>query len=516
MQQTSVSYNPFSDIRQVGIGFTFGVVAPDAAETAQASSSLQAVYSQLNQTHNENERLSKKFATLEKDLFLLDGSFSLYPSPDEVKTLQTGWLSEQLSDENGVFAEGDNPWLQFFFSENQSSYGFTVISDEYLPEDYASEIQVTTWNAAGEIIKQDTFYPDNWKYIVDMATTDYRKLRIDFLKTSKPFRRVRIAEVIFGVKYEYDRTNIISSDSKQAVSLWSENLPSSEFTVTIDNSKQLYNMVNPSGLYAYLQEGQTMDWFLEINGEKIPMGARHFTNAKSNDGGLTATITFNDWLLLLDNVKYNHGMTGTWTLAEAITDIISVSGVKVSACFENDIGSVIINKCIPLGISCREAIRLCAQAAKSCCYVGRNNQLYFISPEIGSDAQSVITQDHLYEDAQIRIGDLYNIVKLKSLDSFNKDAEETTYIAGEAGADGIDRVYEVDNPLVRDSSCASWILDMIKKRISYDFTYRGNPAIDLLDTLQVNDVYGVNDKSILIEHNFKYDGGLECDAATAK
>ncbi|MCI8336978.1 MAG: hypothetical protein HFI72_07490 [Peptococcaceae bacterium] len=513
MQWVSGSYQPFSDSRRVGLGFSFGVIAPEAAAIAQPTSSPQAEYSQIEQTHDGIEKPFAKYATLEGDGFLLDNSFRLYPKADAISGLQTGWISSPLSDGNGVF--GEDPYLMFSFAADQSSYGFTLIFDEHLPDIFATEIRITALDASENVLSQKTFYPDNWKFIADMAVMNYRKIRIDFLKTSKPFYRVKISEVVFGITYEYSSRNIVSADSKHAVSPWSETLPSGEVTVTIDNSNQLYNMVNPTGLYAYLQDGQTMDWFIEINGEKVSMGKQHFTDAKSNDGGLTATITFNDWLFLLDNVKYDQGTTGTWTLQEAVTSILGVSGLGVTAVFDAGCGETVINRCVPVGTSCREAIRLAAQAAKTCCYVDRYNHLHFIKPILG-EKEKEITQDELAADAQIKVGQLYNMVKISVLDSFTEAKDETVYTAGTVGSEEIARIYEISNPLVRDGSCADWILAMLQRRVSYEFTYRGDPSLDLLDVLQVNDIYGVNDTSILIEHNFKYDGGLEADGTTIK
>lgn len=513
MQQVGENYQPFSDSRRVNLGFSFGVIAPDAAAMAQPTSSPQADYSQIQQTHDGIEKPSEKYATLEGDGFLLDGSFRFYPNVNSINSLQTGWISSPLSDENCRFSS--NPYLEFTFASDQSSYGFTLIFDEHLPDIFSAEVQITAWDVSGNILSQKTFYPDNWKCIADMPVMNYRKLRIDFLKTSKPFYRVKISEVVFGITYEYNNRNIVSANNKHAISPWSENLPSGEVSITIDNSNHLYNMVNPTGLYAYLQDGQTMDWFIEINGIKVPMGKQYFTDAKSDDGGLTATITFNDWLFLLDNVKYDHGMTGTWTLQEAVASILDVSGLGFTAVFDADCGTTVINRCVPMGVSCREAIRLAAQAAKTCCYVDRNNHLYFTKPILG-DKKKEITQDELVKDAQIKVGQLYNMVELRVLDSFDEKGEEAVYTAGTTNEDGINRIYEISNPLVRDSSCAEWILSILQRRVSYGFTYRGDPSLDLLDTLQVNDVYGVNDNSILIEHNFNYDGGLEADGTTIK
>lgn len=102
------------------------------------------------------------------------------------------------------------------------------------------------------------------------------------------------------------------------------------------------------------------------------MGVRYFYAAESDDGGLTATITFNDRMIFLDDVIFNGGASGTWTLKEAVETILTGAGIKTAPTFEDGLDGVVIRKCIPQDTTCREALRLCAQAAMCVCYVDRN------------------------------------------------------------------------------------------------------------------------------------------------
>lgn len=520
MELTTTSFNAYTDSRWVNLGFSFGVVSPGAAETAAPTSSVQAVYSSLNQLCDSIETPTAKYATLEQDLFLLDGSFHLYPDMDRVADSQIGWLSAAISGADGTFTE--NPWIVFTLPEKHSSFGFTIVGNSYMPDEYGTEILLQVWDENNSFLINETVQIDSWNYFINLPADDYKKVRVEFLKTSKPYRRVRLTEFIFGAKYNYEKKSIVSANSKSAVSPWMETLSSDEFSATINNQNQLYNMVNPTGLYRYLQDGQYMDWWVSVNGEEINMGRQYFTRAESQDGGLTANITFNDWLLMLDSYSYNNGTTGTWTLAEAIASIIAVSGLAVTAVFDDDLGETIIGKCVPQSTSCREAIRLAAQAAMSACYVDRNNQLHFFRPQIGNLAEQ-ITRRQLAEDAQIKIGEYFNYVKLTVTDEYTDDGfgeiKPTTniYTASNIVEGEIVRPYELDNPLVvKGQDVADWLLSWVERRTRYEFRYRGNPAVDLLDTLQIHDVYGVNANSVLIEHNFSYDGGMVADGKTIK
>lgn len=512
MQSVPATYNPYRDVRRVELGFVFGVVAPDAAETAQASSSAQSPVSQIDQTHDDIERASAKYGTLEHNLFVLDGSFELYP--DDLSTVQTGWQSAGMSGADGTFES--NPWLEFAFDSNQDSFGFMLMFDDKLAGCYPAEVITTAYDAAGAVLGTMTTYPASWKHTIEMPVQDYQCVRFEFVRTNVPYRRVRVCEVVFGIKYEYGADNTTSVSVKQSVSPWAESLPSAEVTATIDNSAQLYNMINPAGLYEYLQDGQYMEYFAVIDGDRIDMGRQYFTDASSEDGGLTAKITFNDWLYVLDDIEYNDGESGTWTLSEAVSAILAVADVKTTATFDDELGNTVIRKCVPQRTSCREALRLCAQAAMCTCRIDRQNHLRFSRPDIGT-AMDEWTRDVQRSDAQIVVGQLYNVVQLTRRDEYAEDTEDEVFTAKNVAADDFERVKEVENPLANDGEAvAAWILGWVQRRVSYDVSYRGNPALFLLDTVQINDVYGVNGKAILTEHNFDYDGGLKSDATAIR
>ena len=508
MVETPASYSPYSSTRQVELSFTFGVIAPDAAELAQPSSSEQSIVSQISQTVDGIEHMSGKYTSLETNMWILDSTMELYPGS------QVGWQSALISDNDKAFAS--NPWLEFNFAENQDSYGFTLIFDKTQPDNYPKHIVTTTYNADNAQISTITTQPNNYMHIINLPTQDYRRVHFEFTDTNIPNRRVRICGVKFGIEYAYNKTNIKSVKVRQSVNPWAENLASAEIEATIDNSDRLYNIINPDGLYAYLQDGQYMEWQMTINGEPINMGRSYFTNSESTDGGLTASITFNDHLFVLDDIPYNGGTTGTWTLAAAISDILTASGTGITAVFDGSLGSTIIRRCIPQNTSTREALRLCAQAAMCTCFIDRQNILHFFAPDVAVASGEEWTRDVQQEDAQVKVGELYNVVQLTVNNEYSSSSE-LVYTAKNVAADDFERIYEVSNPLVNDGNAVSqWILEWIQRRVSYEVTTRGNPALDLLDTVQIDDIYGINGNAILTQLDYTYDGGLECSATAIR
>ena len=509
MQSTSATYAPYTSLRKVELAFDFGVVAPEAAQSAQATSSAQSSVSNLSQVTDDVEEMSGKYTTLEHNMWVLDGTMEFYPGS------QVGWQSNPLSGDDGNFTS--NPWLDFRFEANQDSYGFTLIFDNTQPNNYPKEVITTVYDLNGDQTGTLTTYPDGYLHVINLPSPDYRRVHFEFVGTNIPHRRVRVCGVRFGIQYSYNAKSISSVTIRQSVNPWAESLASAEIDATIDNSDQLYNMINPEGLYLYLQDGQFMEWSLIVNDEPIYMGRAYFTSAESEDGGLTASITFNDRLLVMDDMEYNGGADGTWTLSAAVSAILTASGTGITAVYDGTLGNTTIKKNIPQGTSVREALRLCAQAAMCTCYIDRNNELHFFSPSVASTADEEWTRDVQHEDAQIKVGQLYNVVQLTVSNEYVEDSEDAVYTAKNVATDDFERVYEVSNPVVNDGNAvAQWILGWVQRRVSYEVTTRGNPALDLLDTVQIDDIYGVNGLAVLTQLDYSYDGGLECDAAAIR
>ena len=150
------------------------------------------------------------------------------------------------------------------------------------------------------------------------------------------------------------------------------------------------------------------------------------------------------------------------------------------------------------------------------CYVDRNNALHFFRPALAAPADTW-SLDVQHEDAQVKVGQLYNVVKLTA--GTNQNGEDIVYYAKNVATDDMERTYEVSNACVTaamGNQVAAWILGWIQRRVSYEVTVRGNPAVDLLDTVQVNDVYGVNGDAVVTQLDYSYDGGLTCDAAAIR
>lgn len=215
------TYAPYTDTRRVELSFTFGVVAPDAAALATPNASGNSSVSQIKQSVDAVEEMSGDYTSLEKNMWVLDGSKAIYPSP--VSSVQTGWNSDAISGDDGSYASP--PWLEFSFPSNQDSFGFTLLFDNTQPDNHPAQVVTTVWDESGDQIGTVTTEPDSYFHVVSLPTQNYRRVRFTFNSSSIPHRRVRVCGIRFGIKYDYDVGSISGVEVRQSVSPWAESLP---------------------------------------------------------------------------------------------------------------------------------------------------------------------------------------------------------------------------------------------------------------------------------------------------
>lgn len=407
MQAVSDSYNPCHDERWSNVRVVFELIDIDAAEDATPTVTSEAEISKLEQTHNRITEVSKKLATLEHNYFLLDGTHVL---PDETDNGEAGWWSDEISDSNGNLLQ----ILEFNFTEDQSSIGFTIIFDDRADE-YALDFKIEIFDALNSLLSEDNVVGNTkHTYISETPTDGYRKVRITFTKT-KPYRRVRVCEVVFGIIQTFDKTNTTDVRLLYELSPNMENLPSNELTVTIENLDRKYNLINPKGIYKYLQQGQGLNVELGVgskrdNIEYADMGRFYFTQATAEDSAMTAQIVAHDPIYALDRGLYRKGLNTTDTVGNIVNDIIADSGLGMSVSMPTDIANRVIGRNTPI-VSHREALRMVAQASMCCCYWDRTDTLVF-AELTETEPTDTLDNDNMYTPARVEVTEYINVAEV--------------------------------------------------------------------------------------------------------
>jgi hypothetical protein len=249
-----------------------------------------------------------------------------------------------------------------------------------------------------------------------------------------------------------------------------------------------------------------MEAFFVINGEQVAMGKSYlFDSLEQTNGGLTAKITAKDYVDHFDVQKY-EGMHGTTTLSTAISDILADTGI-IAEYGSAAIANTTVSKSAPKDTTKRAAIHYFAQAACATCTLNREGKLKIKPFDVSSYADT-LTLDVMYDEDVAKMSDYVNMIRLTVSDEYTDPATENIYWGGSG-------LYyrEMENDCVytgNGQNVANWLLHQASRRVYFEVKTRGNPALELGDTVRIITRDGTAYLAVVYSQDFVYDGGLSC------
>lgn len=499
--------NPaFARVRNVDVGIRFQVKDTSATSgNVSAETNITPFLGNLADVYNGTAEMDDCYASLEYNAWHLSGKYSVM---DDVPVRETGLWSSEISDGEGMFSVPLT--MKFTFNSAISTLGWTLRFDSKAGE-YPTIIGYTTYSSDGTVLESGTFTADSADFVGYHYAEDYYAVEFTFNGTSSPFRRLRVTEVEFGITKDYNRNSIGKLTLKYGVSPSSDALPTREMTFTLDNSDKTYNLLNPDGVYQYLQEGQELTVKIIIDGQEYGMGKFHFTSATVDTTGIIPTITANDRIYALDGKTYDSGSDTTAALSAAIAEVLS--GYAIAVNYGDGIAARVVSMAIPLGTTVREAVRYLAQAARCAVWIDKSGVMQFgnIAPsELGAET-GYITPDELYDYGGVTIGEVVDGVRLSVKNEYRAAADGNmgvmlTYTSGSG-----ENIKSVMNPCVADSegqAVADWLFGIYKWRKFYKVKNRCDPAVKIGDTINITDIFGNRENALITGLDISYSGGL--------
>lgn len=235
----------------------------------------------------KGEKTMQKYATLENNYTLLDGSFMVW---NENTLLSSGYIS------NDVFEDiTDSTIIITNNSTDLSTKGVTIYFRENLPFDFT----VTLTNTDGEEITD--VVTNNQSYIYQYLLYEEQNIstvKIEISRMEYPSNRLRIAYVDFNISYLYEGDELVKFDVTEEIDLLFDSIPIGTCIINInnypdDNGMSKFDVINPKGITAYLNEDTIVKPYIgvltELNGiEYVPMGVFYLKDWSSNqDGNMT-------------------------------------------------------------------------------------------------------------------------------------------------------------------------------------------------------------------------------------
>lgn len=348
-------------------------------EIANITSNDICTYSDIEKLKNIKDYTNTTFATLEENMWLLNGRF-VNPTPG---VRYNGYVSNSISDENGDFET--NPTITLELSKLSQVENFSLILNSAVPSGYPKNIKCSFYNEETlltEITKDLSTEGALPNVIFKVNQENVSKVIIEFIGTRRGKRRIRLSSLMFGRVISLNQDQVVSTDYTDKCSYVPDSIPTRVFSFTMNNYSQIYNIDNPENGYIKLDNNTKV---LIRNGYNI-YGYNEETQSIDNTEGIQE-IEWDDWkeLRLLsittseDTCTFECGsvldmMEDTYTnemfennrSVKSITDrLMQFEGLPdETIIFSNDdsgksYGSYLINTVLP-EIPVREIIQLLA------------------------------------------------------------------------------------------------------------------------------------------------------------
>lgn len=415
--------NIYASARKIISKAEFELLDVDANTDASASVSGECSFSKKDQLFNQVRDINGKFSTFEDDYWKLDGTFVLPPKSTETG-YEIGWWSDVLSGASGIFTVP--PTLTINFTKDHSAIGITITFDT-VANQYAEEFDIECYDLSDVLIESVSVTGNTLnKYIWENNILNFRKIVITINKTNLPYRRARICEVDFGIIKEYTENEIISLDALEEVDSVSNTVTSNEIKLVLDNQSKEFNILNPDGIYPYLQRKQKLKPYygLYISDELtefIPLGVYYLTNWSSDEGAMTASFTARDILDLLAQSTYRKGVIQTISLYDLAVDVLEDGGIT-DYTIDADLDAVTTSGCLPLTTH-RQALQIIALAAQAVIYADRFGRV--IIKQLSDTAlDENIDFDNVSREPKIELEKLVNTIDVMVSGYVAKDASE--------------------------------------------------------------------------------------------
>lgn len=361
------------DSRRMYIRAVIDLISPDIVY-GEASAQTSGKYSKPAQLHDKVMQADRR-ATLERNRWLLDGSYSVYPDDPAELTSEVGYQSAALSGDDGSFAVSQ--FVQMHFSgvdvlQAISVYFPDAVSDG-VPRDFVVRIRAED----GEVYYTQTFEDNTAASVSLSGFTVYSpaSIEVNVSAWSLPHRRMRVMEIIPGIYETWTKRMISDLDVRQQVNFACTALPYGTATLTIDNHDRRFEPRNKAGVFASITDRQAIPILI---GPKLPDGSVEYKQVgvfyqysggwKTGENRLTITWDLVDIVGLLSDRDYVIPDTLPTTLSGWLANLVSQLGVnftgryRVNAAYAD--APVAVRQASDLdGKKCGEVLRYACMAA---------------------------------------------------------------------------------------------------------------------------------------------------------
>lgn len=263
----------------------------------------------------KEERTVPRYATLEQNFFVLDGSATEMPdNPQDIV-----YFSSVQAGADGAFQTP--PVLRIDFTENHTSIGLTL----QFSEDWPLQIEVRWYDLSGTQKDKKQFEPDGLTYFCQYQVEDYGAIEIAFLR-ALPYHNVKLTHIKYGATYQWGSDMIKTGKLVNDTDPISNQIKTDKLTFDFVDQNDDFNIGNTNGMHKTFQKKQRMLPYEIIDGEKLLLGT-FFLDGNSTTKNISK-ISAIDYKGMLSNTDFRDGRIYSGDLAGPLIDeIMTAAGI---------------------------------------------------------------------------------------------------------------------------------------------------------------------------------------------
>lgn len=408
--------NPLSHLR-----VTIGLINQQAQSSAYIPEPDAYTYYSNLIMPMDNYQVKELYAACDQDYTTVDGSMYFLPRDTADVVLNQGIVTDGLQGE-----------IEIRFPVQYDIKGLTIEFGKAYPVDFSiisdgNTVEVTG-NASGHYVTEEIFPAATFLRFVPSVMANGQS-------------RLRINQITMGIGIYFDSKKILSATKKEHISPISEELPTIDFSITVDNKDRAYDVENEESTVNFLEIGQSIE---ALYGQAMDDGTIEWIPGTS--------LALKSWSADDTEMSFQasdrfDGMDGTYYRGQYHPDGMSLYDLAVDVMTDAQVDyrdywidpylkNVLVVNPMPV-VAHKEALQLIANAGRCILYLDRAGKIFLKSSfvpdmEAASDDEAYFSNaaavlDHTGKDAYASAGQDHTAADGAEY-FLPRQAEGTTYL----------------------------------------------------------------------------------------
>lgn len=368
MQTTSQSYKEHMKAKdrlrnQTYIRVTIGLINQEAQSSAYIPNQVEYAYYSSFKMPLDNYDVKELYATCDQDYTPVDGSMYFLPRKRADVVLNQGIVSEGLM----------GP-VEIRFPVQHDIKGLTVEFGKAYPVDFTIESDNNTLEITGN---------DNGHFVTEEIFNGATFLRFNPSRMVNGQSRFRIHKITMGIGIYFDNRRILSATKKEHISPIMEELPTIDFSLSVNNKDRGFDIENEESSVNFLEIGQgiTILYGQELDDgsvEWLPGAKLQLKEWSADDEEMSFSAS--DRFDFMDGT-YHRGLYRPEgiSLYDLALDVLSDAGIDERTYWiDSYLKSVRISNPMPV-VTHKEALQLIANAGRCVLSQDREGNIFLKS-----------------------------------------------------------------------------------------------------------------------------------------